>query len=158
MPYFYQSYKLDSAGRTKAAPSYTCPTHTQKYLSLGKATTRNYAMSAYLGLNSNAAISFWRRMANLPNPSRTLCITEIGYWGAYNPSMEANTYYLGIGNAMYKDGGVHQGANNILWCDGHVAAFKNPGLLTASPYKASTSAELYGGYESWTPGFSPSQP
>ena len=60
-PYLYQSYTLNTAGYKKMAPSFTCPTHTAKYQSLGKETTRNYAMNMYLGLNSNASTSFWRR-------------------------------------------------------------------------------------------------
>ncbi|MFG0251177.1 MAG: prepilin-type N-terminal cleavage/methylation domain-containing protein [Phycisphaeraceae bacterium JB051] len=158
MRYIYPNITVDYAGQVKAAPSFTCPTHQIKYQSFGANPVFNYGMSMFLGLSSNATFSYWRRADQFPIPSRTLCITENGYWGDYNPSNETNPYYMKIGLDMYEQGGVHDGSNNILWCDGHVSTYKDPVVLTGSPYRSTTTADLWSSYESWTPSFDATMP
>lgn len=132
-----------------ASDNYTCRTH----LSVMKSAfpnanyTHNYAMNFTLGATSG--VKTRRRKVNqIPNPSSTLMVTEANYTGATaNSSMDI---YEISQLAAKVDGGVHGGANNILWCDGRVTAFYNIGGLIPSAGAAGVGK---GTDKYWSPGY-----
>ncbi|MDR1280807.1 MAG: prepilin-type N-terminal cleavage/methylation domain-containing protein [Opitutaceae bacterium] len=126
-----------------------CPTHQRRIVPVvGRDVSQNYAMNSRLGITTGSNTTR-RTLADLPSPSRTLMVTECGYKPG-NVEAALDGYYLklsassdGTTNAASYIGGVHNGANNILWCDGHVSIFKDVLKLTETG-----ASETY-----WHPGF-----
>ncbi|MDR1284434.1 MAG: prepilin-type N-terminal cleavage/methylation domain-containing protein [Opitutaceae bacterium] len=115
----------------------TCPTHARNLMStgLGEGAVRNrtYGMNYALGFCDEPSMPKKRiRLSSVPQPSRTIMVSE----SAYNSSSPLATLRAGLikSSATFKGvytGGSHQGANNILWVDGHVSAWKDVARLAA---------------------------
>jgi prepilin-type processing-associated H-X9-DG protein/prepilin-type N-terminal cleavage/methylation domain-containing protein len=115
-------------------------------------TYMNYGMNWNLGFCAEASLNSRSRVRYLaiPEPTRTIMLSE----AAYNSSSPIAT--LRNGNirssatfgGVYK-GGTHDGANNILWADGHVAAWKDVARLVSA--QAPGDPEPVSTY--WKPGF-----
>ncbi len=159
-PYLSPRANMDSAGSTLVSRMMQCPPHTDAYVRLSGSEARrnvsNFGMNAYMGLQSNAALSFWRRIEKFGMPSRSLTVSETGYWSSgatlFYPSGQLDGYYLSLSADMHDGRGVHNGANNILWLDGHVSSWLDVKKLSASPYNAGSVED------SWAPGVSISSP
>lgn len=116
----------------------TCPTHARNLMSTGlsegTARNRTYGMNYALGFCDEASLNSRKRIrfSSLSQPSRTIMVSE----SAYNTSSPLATLRPGNikSGATFKGtytGGSHQGANNILWVDGHVSAWKDVARLAA---------------------------
>lgn len=131
-----------------------CPTHAKRLKDvIGTDFNNNYGMNIALGRNYSPARTVRRTLASLPSPSRTLMITEC----AYNATDSLTSLRVGniVASATFPIGGTyiggaHGGANNILWCDGHVSAFKDVKRLSSNPPPGEPDAQT----TYWTPGFS----
>ncbi|MDR1284093.1 MAG: prepilin-type N-terminal cleavage/methylation domain-containing protein [Opitutaceae bacterium] len=131
-----------------------CPSHAKRLKDvIGKDFGNNYGMNCSLGRNYSPARTIRRTLASLPSPSRTLMITEC----AYNATDPLTSLRVGniVASATFPVGGTyiggaHGGANNILWCDGHVSAFKDVKRLSSNPPPGEPDAQT----TYWTPGFS----
>jgi prepilin-type N-terminal cleavage/methylation domain-containing protein/prepilin-type processing-associated H-X9-DG protein len=138
-----------SLGKLTTAEALICPTH-KRHIdeATGRNTLQNYGMNYALGYSSSNAVR--RTPVSIPMPAKTLMITEGGYNATANIAT-LNGFYLRT-SARFNDiyiGGAHNGANNILWCDGHVSSWQNIDLLTANNDTGIGPASKY-----WTPGFS----
>lgn len=112
-----------------------CPEHTAVFMALGgsaKKTMPSFGMNGYLGLSDTTTA--WRRHTRLRTPSKTLCITESGWWGSYQVAQQVNGFYLGKAVEIHDGLGVHRGQINILWCDGSASPWFNALRLNSSPY------------------------
>ncbi|EIP98638.1 prepilin-type N-terminal cleavage/methylation domain-containing protein [Opitutaceae bacterium TAV1] len=125
-----------------------CPSNQKRFQNM---TGRNgvnwcYAMNVYLGpeIFSSAAK---RKLASLPEPSQTMLLSESGFHGTTPIAQMATSYWnkIDMGNWI---GGPHKGANNILWCDGHVSLFKDPDLIRKAEGEGTMESRKY-----WHPGF-----
>ncbi len=118
-------------------PSLRCPVQTEKLgreLSSWWLTKPSYAMSWMLG-PSNHYPNLWIKLGSVSRPSDTLMLSECGFNSSTGVVM-LDTYWLR--QSAYErgayTGGVHRGANNILWTDGHVRPWLDVQQLTYDPY------------------------
>lgn len=97
-----------------------------------------FALNAYTGPSTVQTTIRWYRPTQLRRPSTTLQFTAarfvssaiiLNISGAW---MKASASANGAGD--YYLGGVHSGASNISWFDGHVSSFKNVDRLNQAPY------------------------
>ncbi len=133
-----------------------CPVHTLTAFQLGsrRPIAANYAMNWTLGPNHNT--SYRRKTALLTSPENTMLVTEAGLSanGTAVPQLDGS-WLLQCAQA-YKGGGVHNGGNNILWCDGHVSWWQGVEQLTQDPYKQGSTVP--NAQDKWAPGFNPWKP
>jgi prepilin-type N-terminal cleavage/methylation domain-containing protein/prepilin-type processing-associated H-X9-DG protein len=138
---------------------YQCPVQTQKIMSVvGEhwLYRPSYGISVWLAGQWNRNTKLWvyeptvASMTSILHPSQTLMMSEIGsnsmssmivwldgyrlYWSAHQNVLESSY-----------NGGVHNGANNILWSDGHVSSWKDVLRLKNDPYKEYTSEDRWTG-------------
>ncbi|EIP99190.1 prepilin-type N-terminal cleavage/methylation domain-containing protein [Opitutaceae bacterium TAV1] len=131
-----------------------CETHA-RHIQAGttppKDSPYNYGMNYALGYCDSPSTTTRRKVSTIPVPSRTLLVTE----GTYSNSGATAVLYAGsikqsvtfpFGGGGVYIGGAHNGANNILWADGHVSAFKDVARLAADANP--DPVPLY-----WKPGF-----
>jgi prepilin-type processing-associated H-X9-DG protein/prepilin-type N-terminal cleavage/methylation domain-containing protein len=123
-----------------------CQTQTQKFVGLFGSVWEDqpsYGMSALLGANtvhpSLAAIRV--KLSQVRQPTKKVMASEASFnnltvstmltpWATYGLSQAASDGYPQI----HYTRGVHQGASNILWCDGHVEPWQDVKRLEAAPY------------------------
>lgn len=132
-----------------------CDTHAMNLTDAGlsaSAVRMNYGMNWSLGFCAEASLNSRQRVRYqaIPEPARTIMVSE----AAYNSSTPIAT--LRNGNIRSSatfggvyEGGTHRGANNILWVDGHVTAWRDVVRLAAA--QSSGDANPVSTY--WRPGF-----
>ncbi len=151
IPYF-SNYSNDFKNLAYAPKIMICPTQQRRIKTrYGYTSTHTFAMNFTLGPNSKPTVKNKRRFVSLPQPSNTIMVTEAGY--SQGTSIDCLQPYYVVQSATYMGqylGGVHGGANNILWCDGHISAFADVKQLnpsgTDSGYGVGGSKDLY-----WSP-------
>ncbi|MDR1281861.1 MAG: prepilin-type N-terminal cleavage/methylation domain-containing protein [Opitutaceae bacterium] len=153
-PYYATPPK--GAGISAKADILTCVTHARnlKTTGFGDGAVRNrtYGMNWALGFCAETTLKSGKqvRLSSIPNPSRTILVSEC----AYNATSPLATLRYGnikssaTFNGIYK-GGTHNGANNILWVDGHVTAWKDVARLAAKTATSDLDPETTW----WKPGF-----
>jgi len=108
---------------------------------------RNFAMNTFLGPYKESPAN-WRTLASVNRPSETILLSEAGLYLDGTCTGILNDYTIKQ-STMDADGnlrpGVHAGANNIAWCDGHISKWKDVFLLTKEPYKYSKSEDRWTG-------------
>lgn len=153
-PYLNKKSDMTSATLSSYVKIVQCPTHTERYIQLsGNTSKRNsfsYGMNWTMGPNNNHA--YWRKTSQWKSPDDSIAVTATGYWGNYHASQQLDNSYISSCANMYDGKGVHNGANNILWQDGHVKAWSNVRNLTASPYSVGSDKDKWSkGFEPWNP-------
>lgn len=151
IPYF-SSYSNDFNNLSRASKIMICPTQARRIKTrYGYTSYHTFAMNFTLGPNASPLVKNKRRFVSLPQPSNTIMVTEAGY--NQGTSIDCMQPYYIVQSATYMGqylGGVHNGANNILWCDGHISAFANVKQLnpsgTDNGYGVGGSKDLY-----WSP-------
>jgi prepilin-type N-terminal cleavage/methylation domain-containing protein/prepilin-type processing-associated H-X9-DG protein len=88
--------------------------------------------------------------AHVRRPADTLLVSEIGSnsWGAVLCWLDGYRLYWSAHESQSPDsytGGVHEGANNILWVDGHVAPFRDVEQLRYPPYSPGGDEDVWTG-------------
>jgi prepilin-type N-terminal cleavage/methylation domain len=142
-------YSLATGTKTVANNGLRCTTHLRRITPVvGREVSQTYGLNHQLGITTGSNPKR-RTLASLPSPATTLMISECGYYPG-NVESALDRYYIrlsassdGTVNAGSYIGGVHDGANNILWADGHVSVFRDVGKLA--------EAEAVSTY--WRPGF-----
>jgi prepilin-type N-terminal cleavage/methylation domain-containing protein/prepilin-type processing-associated H-X9-DG protein len=129
-----------------------CETHARHIqAAINKDAPYNYGMNYALGWCDSPGTPSPPKASTLPAPSRTLLVTE----GTYNANGAIAVHYAGsirqsatfpLGADGVYIGGAHNGANNILWADGHVSAFRDVARLAAGADPDPVA-------EYWKPGF-----
>lgn len=148
MPYFTDLPEGTSS--TRATEPARCPAHARRIEQVtGKWFAWNYGMNAALGATVGTAYQP-RRLDSLPRPSQTLLLTEGGY-NANSAVAQLNRHWL-INGATFNGrlGGPHHDANNILWADGHVSAWRDYDALNVD---IASAADRH-----YAPGFNPREP
>lgn len=145
---------MNSADLLPIAPLFRCPTLARSYRSsTGKEVPNygNYGMSCALGISATLKDSRYnrsRKIQAVPNLSKTVLLSENGGEKTIVPTL--NEYWIvqaATKNGVYK-GGVHGGANNVLWCDGHVSSWSDvKTLVPQNTYIGSPQDKT------WAPGF-----
>lgn len=142
-------YAIAPGTKTVANNGLRCITHLNRITPVvGREVSQTYGLNHQLGITTGSNTKR-RTLASLPSPATTLMITECGYYPG-NVEAALDRYYIrlsassdGTINESSYIGGVHAGANNILWADGHVGVFKDVGRLA--------EADAVATY--WRPGF-----
>ncbi len=117
--------------------SLRCPVQSPKMGSEISAWFRNkpsYGMSYRLG-PCNSYPNLWIRLGAVTRPADTVMISECGF-NSSSTVVTIDAYWLpqsAYEKGVYR-GGVHRGANNILWTDGHVAPWADVQRLVLPPY------------------------
>ena len=92
-----------------------------------------YAMNWTLGPSGNRP--YWRNQRIVVPSGEIMLATECGYTAA--PIAQLDLTYLTLGANLHGGKGTHRGANNVLWCDGHVDAWRDVTRMGAAPYCSS---------------------
>jgi len=133
IPYL-SDYPADLSSLPHIPQIFFCPTQAHRIkTAYGYSTLHSYAMNYTLGLNQNPLITERRTLASIPKPSSTIMVTEAAY-NSTTSILTAQPVYV-VRAATYLGsyiGGVHNGASNILWCDGHVSSFSDVKQLNPS--------------------------
>lgn len=115
--------------------------------SLSIQALRNFAMNIYLG-PSSGDLANWRTVASVKQPSKTMLLSEAGITATGDCIFIMDNYWLGR-STLDAQGrtrpGVHNGANNIVWCDGHLSQWKDVSLLQKAPYRDGGTEDLWTG-------------
>lgn len=157
-PYLKTSATPDTAGFNKIVKIVQCPLHTESFVRLSGTTSRNnslsFGMNGAFGPNSNKL--YWRKISKFKRPTKTIAVSEAGYWSSgatiYYPSQQLDSYYIIKAAEMHDGKGVHNGASNILWLDGHVSAWADIHRLVEEPYKDGFAEDV------WSGDFNPQNP
>lgn len=118
---------------------YKCPTHTDRLKSFGIAGAVTFAMSYATGRNLTYP-DRWRKIQQFKYPSSSILFSEAGFNSStcackLDPFwLERSAYESPYNTGGSYIGGVHKGANNIAWIDGHVSSWRDVFLLCAPPY------------------------
>ena len=103
--------------------SYRCPTVLSKRKGLAKDSIERWYGINYL-LGPSAYTTHWVKAVSVSKPSETIYMTET--WGGN----QADPYWIQYLAKQYFGGkGVHNGRNNVLFCDGHVEPLTLDSLL-----------------------------
>lgn len=137
-------------------PLLRCPVQSIKLGSLIHSwwlTKPNYGMNNFLGPNTagvGLGTQNWVRQTEVRKPSGKLMVSEAGFnnsgvvvgldGGWIWKSAYVRASYASGGQYT---GGVHDAANNILWCDGHVATWIDVKQLSQSPYLANDPQNVW---------------
>lgn len=108
---------------------------------------RNFAMNAFLGPGT-AMPTNWRTLASVIRPSDTMLLTESGLGVTGDCVGVMDNYWIGqstLDENLKLRPGVHDGANNIAWCDGHISKWKNVSLLQKAPYRDGSTEDKWTG-------------
>lgn len=148
---YYSDKDASFGGLTDAPPIQVCPTQAKRMREFGtRYAGFTYGMNMFLAPNDVFNV-IHQKTINIPFPASTLLVTEGGY-NAGSGIAGIDHYWLEQG-ATYKGrylGGVHEGANNVLWCDGHVSSFKNvKNLIPPGPWYGGPNDKYF------APGFKP---
>lgn len=108
---------------------------------------RNFGMNTFLGPSAQLPTN-WRTLSSINRPSETMLLTESGLQMSGRCVGILDNYWLGQ-STLDTNGhirpGVHEGANNIAWCDGHVSKWKDVSLLQKHPYRDGGTQDLWRG-------------
>lgn len=137
-----------------------CPIQSQKFASIigpWWLTKPSYGMSLYLGPNNTGTglgVNNWIRQSKVRKSSNKVMVSETGFTST-GSVIGLNGYWIwqsayikgSSGSGGVYDGGVHDGANNILWVDGHAAIWHDVVNLVSptSPYSTNKAQDV------WTP-------
>ena len=143
---YYSNQPATYTGRRLAPQIQICPTNQRKIEEVtGRTYTSYFAMSLIMGPTSSQSTRARRKLESIPYPSSTLLITEAGYNSSTTIAV-CDHYWLPL-SATYDGvytGGVHDGANNVLWCDGHVSSFEDiKKLIPSGPWYGGPNDEYF---------------
>jgi general secretion pathway protein G len=136
----YMGAKTDDYwGMMTVIDSMNCPTHGKVIATRlnndSMRDFRNIAMSFAFG--PSTLLKEYRKTNHIQNPSQTMLLTEAGLPGNGSTSTQIDKVMLidsgKDGNGNYT-GGVHNGANNVMWADGHLSLFYDVQQLTTGDY------------------------
>lgn len=108
---------------------------------------RNFAMNVFLGPGT-AMPTNWRTLSSVVRPSDTMLLTESGLGVTGDCVGVMDNYWIGqstLDENRQLRPGVHDGANNIAWCDGHISKWKNVSLLQKAPYRDGSTEDKWTG-------------
>lgn len=107
----------------------------------------SYGMNGYLGPSWGS--SFYRQ-EQFRFPSTTFAVSECGFSSG---SMQVSTNYNRLLSSAYDNGtmssggtymgGVHAGANNLLWLDLHVSAWRDVITTGLPPYALGSAEDIW---------------
>ncbi len=143
---YYSNQPATYQGLSKAPLIQKCPTQARNIReAFGKDYPGNYGMNFTLGICTANNVTRRQKLTALPVPSNTLLLTEGNY--NVNSSICVITGYDLTQSATNKKtgsyfGGVHTGANNILWADGHITIWKDVQTLPPPGGKYGTDLDL----------------
>lgn len=113
---------------------------------------RNLAMNFSLGPSS--LVKEYRKVTFVTKPAQTMLLTEAGLPGNGSTSTQIDKTMLVDSakdqNGIYT-GGVHGGANNIIWVDGHISLFYDVQQLTTGQYNYGQPMDAWAGGGQYTP-------
>ncbi len=129
----------DYKGMMEVVSNMNCPVHGEVIAARlnndSLESFRNYGMTFSLGPSS--LVRDYRKTNFVTHPSQTMLLTEAGLPGNGSTSVQNDKMML-IDSARNENGeyvgGVHDGANNIIWADGHVSLFYDVQKLTTGEY------------------------
>lgn len=137
-----------------------CAPHSQRIqdqASGGSPDPWSYGMNFALGPSNQTP--YWRPLSRIVNPTETLLASESGTWaGGPTAALQIDAYWLKVSADMWGGKGVHRGANNIAWCDGHVSRFSDVPQLSLPPYETWLSNQPPHDQDVWARGYYPWSP
>lgn len=138
VPFINSGAEANSTGLKENITAFQCPVQTAKYVELGgsvRQKSSSFGMNGNLGISHKTYYDLWMKHSKLACPSKTICITEGGWYGTtYSAAYMLNKYYLETAVKVHDDMGVHNSRINILWCDGSASSWFDALLLTHYPY------------------------
>ncbi len=159
LPYWWTTVYPYLAGGVTTTSSYPtipvlrCKVQTDKITKLVNswwADKPSYGMNCYFGPCNSPSSALYCRLTQFSHPSTTLACSEAGF-NSGTAIVTSNGYWLvssayeaaaiDVGGA-YREG-VHNGKNNILWLDAHVAPWRDIRVLTQAPYSAGSTEDVW---------------
>lgn len=141
LPYMGLSASGDDLYKSKL----TCPLVRRSIISAGgQPDVCSFGMNIYLSEVENSRKSRGIPFSRLSTPAKTLMATESYIVSNKTPSPELQQ--TDFRNSAYdKYWNPHRGMQNILYCDGHIEAFRDARQLGDPPYNPKSPQDI------WTP-------
>ncbi len=147
-PYLTNGTRVNTFSGWGKLDVYKCPIQTARMKAQWNGGNVSLAISFCIARNMHYPTR-WRKVAQFSYPAQTMAYSEAGYYSAnyacfLDPTwLERSAYYPAYDVGGKYLGGVHSGANNIVWLDTHLSPWRDVRLLTLPPYKQGGTEDMW---------------